>query len=44
MLHEALTGIAQGLSGTYVNYSQSEQSAMQKITQLQNELPPLKLG
>jgi WXG100 family type VII secretion target len=44
MLHEALTGIAQGLSGTYVNYSQSEQSAMQKITQLQNELPALKLG
>jgi WXG100 family type VII secretion target len=44
MLHEALTGIAQGLRGTYVNYSQSEQSAKQKVTQLQNELPPLKLG
>ncbi|GAA2746007.1 WXG100 family type VII secretion target [Kitasatospora cinereorecta] len=44
MLHEALTGIAQGLRGTYVNYSSSEESAMQKINQLQGELPPLRLG
>ncbi|MDH6109450.1 WXG100 family type VII secretion target [Kitasatospora sp. MAP12-15] len=44
MLHQALTGIAQGLRGTYVNYSQSEDSAMQKINQLQSELPPLRMG
>ncbi|MFE0464924.1 WXG100 family type VII secretion target [Kitasatospora sp. NPDC058965] len=44
MLHEALTGIAQGLRGTYVNYAQSEDAAMRKIEQLQNELPPLRLG
>ncbi|GAA1274271.1 hypothetical protein GCM10009665_72260 [Kitasatospora nipponensis] len=44
MLHEALTGIAQGLRGTYVNYAQSEDSALRKIDQLQSELPPLRLG
>ncbi len=44
MLHQALTGISQGLQGNYVNYSESENSAMQKIGQLQAELPPLRLG
>jgi WXG100 family type VII secretion target len=44
MLHEALTGIAQGLRGTFVNYSESEESAMQKIGHLQSELPPLRLS
>lgn len=44
MLHQALTGIAQGLRGTYVNYTDSENSAMQKIGQLQSELPPLRVS
>jgi WXG100 family type VII secretion target len=44
MLHEALTGIAKGLQGTYVNYSTSEDAALQKISRLQSELPPLRLS
>ncbi|WP_329138377.1 WXG100 family type VII secretion target [Streptomyces sp. NBC_01476] len=38
MLHDALTDIASGLNGNYVNYTESEQANVNSITSIQNSL------
>ncbi|MDX3322425.1 WXG100 family type VII secretion target [Streptomyces sp. ME03-5684b] len=39
MLHNALTGIAGGLRGTYVNYVESEQQNLHNLEALGEEIP-----
>jgi WXG100 family type VII secretion target len=39
MLHEALTGIAGGLHGNYINYTQSEQQNLANLTAIEASLP-----
>ncbi|MFC4033950.1 WXG100 family type VII secretion target [Streptomyces polygonati] len=44
MLHDALTDIASGLRGTYVNYSESEQTNIKTITTIQSGLSSANLS
>jgi WXG100 family type VII secretion target len=44
MLHDALTDIASGLHGNYVNYTESEQSNLNNLKNLGAAVPPAKLG
>ncbi|WP_436531103.1 WXG100 family type VII secretion target [Actinoplanes sp. HUAS TT8] len=44
MLHESLTGIASGLRGTYVNYTDVETQVDQNIQQVDLNLPPANLS
>ncbi|MFG2525149.1 WXG100 family type VII secretion target [Streptomyces sp. NPDC048527] len=43
MLHNALTDIASGLRGNYVNYSDTEQQNINTITNIQQNLSTAKL-
>lgn len=39
MLHQALSGISQGLKGTYVNYSESEARNLSNLNSLGADIP-----
>jgi WXG100 family type VII secretion target len=39
MLHDALTGIADGLQGNYVNYRDSEQRNLTNLTDIEASMP-----
>jgi WXG100 family type VII secretion target len=39
MLHDALTGTASGLHGTYVNYHDSEQQNIQNLQSIESSMP-----
>jgi hypothetical protein len=39
MLHQALTGIASGLQGNYVNYSQSEERNISNLQAVSGAIP-----
>jgi hypothetical protein len=39
MLHQALTGIAGGLHGNYINYTQSEQQNLTNLAAIEASMP-----
>jgi WXG100 family type VII secretion target len=39
MMHDALTGIASGLHGNYVNYTESEQTNINNLVQVNGQIP-----
>ncbi|GAB2800014.1 hypothetical protein GCM10027176_00080 [Actinoallomurus bryophytorum] len=39
MLHQALTGIASGLHGNYINYRDSEQQNITNLTSIESNMP-----
>ncbi|MEV0473635.1 WXG100 family type VII secretion target [Streptomyces prunicolor] len=39
MLHDALTGIAGGLNGNYVNYTESEQANINNLVRINGDIP-----